>query len=53
MPLWSRACGTTKKRRATRPENLPSQGVAGKLDMTPEKRTLFHGLEHIVFAAFP
>jgi RimJ/RimL family protein N-acetyltransferase len=33
-----------------RPENLPSQGVAGKLGMTPEKRALFHGLEHIVFS---
>jgi RimJ/RimL family protein N-acetyltransferase len=34
-----------------RPENLPSQGVARKLGMTPEKRAPFHGLEHIVFAA--
>jgi len=33
-----------------RPENLPSQGVAAKLGMTPGKRALFHGLEHIVFA---
>jgi RimJ/RimL family protein N-acetyltransferase len=33
-----------------RPENLPSQGVARKLGMTPEKRAQFHGLEHIVFA---
>ncbi len=33
-----------------RPENLPSQGVARKLGMTPEKRAQFHGLEHIVFS---
>jgi RimJ/RimL family protein N-acetyltransferase len=33
-----------------RPENLPSQGVAGKLGMTPGKRALFHGFEHIVFS---
>ncbi|PYQ63591.1 MAG: GNAT family N-acetyltransferase [Acidobacteria bacterium] len=32
------------------PENLPSQGVAGKLGMTPEKRVQFHELEHIVFS---
>jgi [ribosomal protein S5]-alanine N-acetyltransferase len=33
-----------------RPENLPSQGVARKLGMTPEKHVQFHGFEHIVFA---
>jgi ribosomal-protein-alanine N-acetyltransferase len=33
-----------------RPVNLPSQGVAGKLGMTPEKRTMFRDLEHIVFS---
>lgn len=33
-----------------RPENLPSQGVAGKLGMTPEKRTHFFGFETIVFS---
>jgi ribosomal-protein-alanine N-acetyltransferase len=33
-----------------RPENLPSQGVARKLGMNPEKRVPFHGFEHIVFA---
>ena len=33
-----------------RPENLPSQGVARKLGMAPEKRTQFHDLEHIVLA---
>ena len=33
-----------------RPVNLPSQGVAGKLGMTPEKRAMFRDLEHIVFA---
>ena len=33
-----------------RPENLPSQVVARKLGMTPEKRVPFYGMEHIVFA---
>jgi ribosomal-protein-alanine N-acetyltransferase len=33
-----------------RPKNLPSQGVAGKLGMKPEKRTMFRDLEHIVFS---
>jgi RimJ/RimL family protein N-acetyltransferase len=32
-----------------RPENLPSQGVARKLGMTPCRSTQFHGFEHIVF----
>jgi RimJ/RimL family protein N-acetyltransferase len=33
-----------------RPENLPSQGVARKLGMTPEARTQFFEMEHIVFS---
>jgi ribosomal-protein-alanine N-acetyltransferase len=33
-----------------RPENLPSQGVARKLGMAPEKRAQHFGMEHIVFA---
>jgi RimJ/RimL family protein N-acetyltransferase len=33
-----------------RPINLPSQGVAGKLGMTPEKRTIFWNFETIVFS---
>ena len=33
-----------------RPENLPSQGVARKMGMTPGRRTMFHGFEHIVFS---
>jgi RimJ/RimL family protein N-acetyltransferase len=33
-----------------RPENLPSQGVAGKIGMIPEKKTMFRDLEHIVFS---
>ena len=33
-----------------RPENVPSQGVARKLGMFPEKEVRFHGLNHIVFA---
>jgi RimJ/RimL family protein N-acetyltransferase len=33
-----------------RPENTPSQGVARKIGMQPSKRTIFAGLEHIVFA---
>ncbi len=34
-----------------RPENIPSQGVADKLGMRPERRTVFRDLEHIVYAA--
>jgi RimJ/RimL family protein N-acetyltransferase len=33
-----------------RPENLPSQGVARKLGMTPGETVQFHGLEHLVFS---
>ena len=33
-----------------RPENLPSQGVARKLGMAPERETLFKGFRHLVFA---
>lgn len=33
-----------------RPENLPSQGVAHKMGMSPGRRTMFHGFEHIVFS---
>lgn len=33
-----------------RPENLPSQGVATKLGMTVEKRTIHAGLVHLVFS---
>ncbi len=33
-----------------RPENVPSQGVARKLDMSPERETIFRGLKHLVFA---
>ncbi len=32
-----------------RPENVPSQGVARKLGMEPEKRTMYEGFEHLVF----
>ena len=32
-----------------RPENLPSQGVARKLGMQPERETIFMGLRHLVF----
>lgn len=32
-----------------RPENVPSQGVARKLGMTPERETDFLGHRHIVF----
>jgi RimJ/RimL family protein N-acetyltransferase len=32
-----------------RPENLPSQGVARKLGMTPERETDFCGYRHVVF----
>lgn len=33
-----------------RPENVPSQGVARKLGMTPGKHITFAGFEHIVFS---
>jgi RimJ/RimL family protein N-acetyltransferase len=33
-----------------RPENLPSQGVAHRIGMAPERATMFHGYEHLVFA---
>ncbi len=33
-----------------RPENIPSQGVARKLGMVPEREVRFKGLRHIVFA---
>jgi RimJ/RimL family protein N-acetyltransferase len=33
-----------------RPENLPSQGVARKLGMTPERETEYFGFRHLVFA---
>jgi RimJ/RimL family protein N-acetyltransferase len=32
-----------------RPDNLPSQGVARKLGMHIEGRTMFHGLPHFIF----
>jgi RimJ/RimL family protein N-acetyltransferase len=34
-----------------RPENVPSQGVARKIGMSPSRRTTFHGYEHIVFSS--
>ena len=33
-----------------RPENLPSQGVARKLGMAPEREVQFRGLKHLLFA---
>jgi ribosomal-protein-alanine N-acetyltransferase len=33
-----------------RPENVPSQGVANRVGLRPGRRTLFAGLEHIVFS---
>jgi ribosomal-protein-alanine N-acetyltransferase len=33
-----------------RPENVPSQRVAGRVGMAPTERIQFAGLEHIVFA---
>ena len=34
-----------------RPENTPSQGVARKVGLTPERRTIYAGFEHLIFAA--
>ena len=48
------AFGTLDFRRVislVRPENVPSQGVARKLGMSPQRETDFRGLRHIVFAA--
>lgn len=33
-----------------RPENLPSQAVARRLGMAPEREVRFRGLQHVVFA---
>ena len=33
-----------------RPANLPSQGVARRLGMAPEREVAFHGLRHILFS---
>ena len=33
-----------------RPENVPSQRVAGRVGMAPTEPVQFAGLEHIVFA---
>ncbi len=33
-----------------RPENLPSQGVARRIGMVPERRAMHANLEHVVFA---
>ena len=35
-----------------RPENVPSQGVARTLGMTPQREVDFKGFRHIVFAAW-
>lgn len=32
-----------------RPENVPSQGVAYRIGMSPVRRTMFHGYDHHVF----
>src|SRR5258708_3893116 len=48
------AFGVLGKRRVIsliRPENVPSQGVARKIGMRPEPRTVQHGgFEHLVFS---
>ncbi len=47
------AFNTLRKPRVislVRPENVPSQGVAAKMGMAVEKRTLHAGLVHLVFA---
>jgi RimJ/RimL family protein N-acetyltransferase len=33
-----------------RPENIPSQGVARKIGMQPERMTRYAGFDHLVFA---
>jgi len=44
------ALGKARVISLVRPINLPSQGVARKLGMAPEKQTLHASLEHTVFA---
>ncbi|MGE0452657.1 MAG: GNAT family N-acetyltransferase [Vicinamibacteria bacterium] len=47
------ALGALGKRRVislVRPINVPSQAVARKLGMRPERSTTFRGLEHLVYA---
>lgn len=41
--------GLAKVISLVRPENLPSQGVARKLGMQPERLTMFRGYQHHVF----
>lgn len=43
-------CGFERVISLVRPENGPSQGVARKLGMAPERETQFHGYRHLVFA---
>ncbi len=45
-----RARGERRVISLIRPENVPSQGVAGKLGMEPEREVQFRGFKHIVFA---
>jgi RimJ/RimL family protein N-acetyltransferase len=47
------AFGILERRRVIsliRPENLPSQGVARKVGLSPGRHTLHAGLDHIVFS---
>jgi RimJ/RimL family protein N-acetyltransferase len=46
-----RSLGRSRVSSLIRPENLPSQGVARKMGMEPEGRTVIHGgFEHLVFS---
>ncbi len=42
--------GTVRVISLIRPENIPPQGVARKIGMQPEKRTMHAGSEHLVFS---
>jgi RimJ/RimL family protein N-acetyltransferase len=53
LGVRTHAFGPLGKRRVIsliRPENTPSQGVARKLSMVPEREVDFRGLNHIVFS---
>ncbi len=48
---WAKsALGLSRVVSLIRPENLPSQAVARRLGMTPERRVVFHEREHVLFS---
>lgn len=45
--------GATRLVSLIRPGNIPSQGVATRIGMVPEKRVMFRDLEHVVYSRGP